>query len=422
MRDRRTKLIMLLSIAAAAFLYPALISTAAGTSASRVVWQRSKLKGPAEAKVPSETGRDYSRFTHNNPPHQQQCDSCHKFPSSNWKQIRKGDEAFADVTDYPEHSSCLSCHRQQFFRGATPSICSVCHVDPSPRNSARYPFPNPRPIFDASAKGQSEFSEYKVYFPHEKHEGMFGQARPSIEPERFARLVMASFQQESTAKGQETRPTKNSSCLKCHQDYKPQGESDEEFVTKPPKDLPETAFWLKKGTFKTTPQEHALCFTCHSQEGGLIPAATDCGTCHKLLSPAQIVARRETHGDFDPKMAAAMGITDKTTLEKWRRREAVKFRHEWVIHADLSCTDCHNTAKVNTLDQKGPEVPVLSCGGSGSGCHITATSDEGGALNTEFDQKKADPVFQCTKCHAFLGKRPAPESHISALAAIKNKK
>jgi hypothetical protein len=422
MRERRTKLMMLLSIAAAAFLYPALISTATGTSGSRVVWQRSKLKRTTEAKVPRDTGRDYSRFTHNNPPHQKQCDSCHKFPSSNWKQVRKGDEAFADVTDYPQHSSCLGCHRQQFFSGSPPSICRVCHIDPSPRNSARHPFPNPRQLFDASTKGQSEFSEYKVYFPHEKHQGMFGQAWPTLEPERGLRLVLASFHQENAAKDQETQPTKNSSCLKCHQDYKPQGESDKEFVTKPPKDLPETAFWLKKGTFKTTPQDHALCFTCHSQEGGLTPAATDCGTCHKLLSPAQIVARRETHGDFDPKMAAAMGITDKTTLEKWRRREAVKFRHEWIIHADLSCTDCHNTAKVNTLDQKGPEVPVLSCGGSGSGCHITATSDEGGALNTEFDQKKADPVFQCTKCHAFLGKRPAPESHISALAAIKNKK
>ncbi|MEK6302398.1 MAG: cytochrome c3 family protein [Acidobacteriota bacterium] len=417
MRDRRTKVIILIPLAAA-FLYPVLISTAAGTSASRGIWQGSKPKRTTGAKVP--TGRDYSKFTHNNPPHQQKCDSCHKFPSSNWKLVRKGDEAFADVTDYPEHSSCLPCHRQQFFSGATPSICRVCHVDPSPRNSARYPFPNPRPLFDASKKGQSEFSEYKVYFPHEKHEGMFGQSRPAIEPERGFRLVRASFQQEPVAKGQETQ--KNRSCVKCHQDYKPQGESDEEFVTKPPKDLPESAFWLKKGTFKTAPQDHALCFTCHSQEGGLTPAATDCGTCHKLLSPAQLVARRETHGDFDPKIAAAMGITDKTMLEKWRRREAVKFRHEWVIHADLSCADCHTTAKINTVDAKGPEVPVLSCGGAGTGCHVTATSDDGGALNLEFDQKKSDPGFQCTKCHGLLGKRAAPESHISALAAIKNKK
>ena len=413
---------MLLLVGAAAISYTDLASTAPGRSSSGELWQRSRPKRTAEATVPRETGRDYSRFSHNKPPHQQKCDACHKFPSSNWKSVRKGDEAFEDVTDYPEHASCLPCHRQQFFSGATPSICRVCHVDPSPRNSARFPFPNPRTIFDASAKGKSEFSEYKVYFPHQKHEGMFGQARPAIVPNRGLRLVMASFQNEAAAKAQETQPAKNTSCLKCHQDYKPQGESADEFVTTPPKDLPENAFWLKKGTFKTAPQDHALCFTCHSQEGGLSPSPTDCGACHKLLSPIQIAARNGPHGDFDPKLAADMGITDKTMLEKWRRREAVKFRHEWVIHADLSCTDCHNASKIDTLDEKGPQVAVLSCGGSGTGCHVTATSEDGGALNLEFDQKKSNPGFQCTKCHGLIGKRPAPESHLSALAAIKGKK
>lgn len=421
MSNRRTKLIVLLSIAALALLYPVLSSTA-GTSAFRALWQRPQPKKPTGASVPRAAGRDYSAFTHNIPAHQKKCDSCHKFPSSNWKEIRKGDEAFEDVTDYPEHSSCLECHREQFFKGPKPSICGVCHVDPSPRNSARYPFPNPRVVFDASTKGQSEFSEYKVYFPHDKHEGMFGQARPAIDPDRGWRLVRAFFRPEDAAGGQEPQPTNNASCVKCHQDYKPQGESAEEFVTAPPKDLPENGFWLKKGAFKTAPQDHALCFTCHSQEGGVTPAATDCAACHKLLSPAQIVARKEAHGDFDPKMALAMGITDKTMIEKWRRREAVKYRHEWVLHADLTCTDCHSTAKINTLDVNGPEVPVLSCGGAGSGCHVTATSDEGGALNAEFDQKKSNPGFECTKCHALLGARPAPESHIRALAEIKNKK
>jgi hypothetical protein len=422
MKNRTPKVIVLLSIVAA-FLYPVLIAAAARTGASPGVWQRPKPKGTTAPRVTPQTGGgEYSKFTHNNPAHQQQCSSCHRFPSSNWKQIRKADQAFPDVTDYPEHSSCLSCHRQQFFRGATPSICRVCHVEPSPRNSARHPFPNPREIFDASTKGQSEFSEYRVYFPHEKHEGMFGQGRPPIEPRRGLRLVIASFQPENVSKGQDAQVTKNAGCVKCHQDYKPQGESGEEFVTTPPKDLPENAFWLKKGTFKTAPQDHALCFTCHSQEGGLTPAATDCGACHKLLSPKQVVARTETHAEFDPKVAAAMGITDKTTLEKWRRREAIKFRHEWVLHADLSCTDCHNTPKINTLDEKGPEVQVLSCGGPGSGCHVTVTTDEGGALNTEFDQKKADAGFQCVKCHGLLGKRPVPQSHINALSAIGNKK
>ena len=58
---------------------------------------------------------DYSRFSHLTEQHRAACSSCHTFPSKNWKQVRKGDDAFADVTEYPEHQACLSCHRQQFF-------------------------------------------------------------------------------------------------------------------------------------------------------------------------------------------------------------------------------------------------------------------------------------------------------------------
>jgi Class III cytochrome C family len=211
---------------------------------------------------------------------------------------------------------------------------------------------------------------------------------------------------------------KNDSCLKCHQIYQQQGDSEEEFVTKPPKDLAENVFWLKKGTFRTTPQGHAICFTCHSQEGGLPPAANECGTCHKLISPGQALARKEAHGDFDPGMPAKMAITDRTTLEKWQRRDAVRFRHEWVTHVDLACADCHKVTDIDTLSESGPKVHVLSCGGGGSGCHIT---EDGGALNAEVAEKKSNPSFQCTKCHAIQGKQPVPQSHLSALTPVKTK-
>jgi hypothetical protein len=333
--------------------------------------------------------------------------------------VRKGDDAFPDVTDYPQHASCLQCHRQQFFSGATPSICTGCHTEPSPRNSSRNPFPNPRETFDASKKGHAAtFSEYRVYFPHDKHEGLFGRYRPRPEGERSSGLIAVSWSR--AARGQD-QSVKNDSCAKCHQTYQPQGDSDEEFVSKAPKDLAETAFWLKKGTFKTAPQGHTVCFTCHSQEGGLPPAASDCAICHKLISPDQAAARRATHGDFDPTMAAAMGITDRTTLEKWSKREAVRFRHEWVTHVDLACADCHKAASIDTLAEGGPKVQVLSCGGSGTGCHVTAKLEDGGALNAEVAEKRSNPTFQCTKCHAILGKQPVPQSHIAALTAVKDK-
>src|SRR4051812_5556091 len=58
----------------------------------------------------------FTEFPHNARQHSKlACNSCHKFPTANWKRVRKDDEAFPDVTDYPKHESCLSCHRQQFF-------------------------------------------------------------------------------------------------------------------------------------------------------------------------------------------------------------------------------------------------------------------------------------------------------------------
>ena len=49
-------------------------------------------------------------------------------------------------------------------------------------------------------------------------------------------------------------------------------------------------------------------------------------------------------------------------------------------------------AKMNTVDVQTLNVPVRSCGGA-EGCHVTATSDEGGILNYEIDQKKKEPEF-----------------------------
>jgi hypothetical protein len=383
--------------------------------------QRKRAKRPKRrAAAAAKEGKDYSHFTHLVEAHQQ-CDGCHKFPSANWKTVRKGDDAFPDVTDYPQHSSCLQCHQQDFFSGAVPSICRNCHIDPGPRGGARFPFPNPRELFDKSKRSQTDVSEYRVYFPHDKHESMWG-AVPR-ENQYGARVVLAAYWQDKPAakpeekKAEEKKPEdKNAVCAACHKTYQPQGDSDDEYVKKPPKDLPETAFWLKKGAYKTPPPGHSACFTCHSEDG--TPSSKDCGVCHKLMTGTYIKEQRQPHLDFDPKLAATMGITDRTDLDKWSRREAGRFRHEWVSHAELTCTDCHKLAAINTIDPKGPSVPVLSCGGSGSGCHITAKADDGGALNLEVDQKKANPGFQCTKCHIQLGKGPVPDSHLKALAAV----
>lgn len=347
---------------------------------------------------------DYSNFSHRTEQHQRACDSCHTFPSLNWKDVRKGDAAFPDVTEYPRHASCVGCHQQQFFSGAQPVICSVCHTNVSPRNHVRFPFPSLGETFYASKKGQDFSSDFQVNFPHDKHVEIVGSTQPGLETSSGVQFVRASFRQEGAAQAEK-------SCNVCHQTYQPQGNSSEEYATPPPKSLGE-AFWLKKGTFKTIPATHATCFSCHSQDSGIEPAPTACNTCHKLRTSAESLT-----ADFDPRLAATMGVADNLLLMIWRKRHSAgAFRHEGGMHPDQSCTACHHIATMNTLDEKSLRVSVLSCGG----CHIGASADDG-ALNFEVEKRKADPAFQCVKCHIRFGREPVPESHLKAIAAAQTK-
>jgi len=414
MRTRAIKLISLVFICSVGLGYLLFNSPIAGSTANGEQGQRNRAKRAPESKNVKPAARAYSKFSHNTAQHKLACDSCHKFPTANWNKVRTGDSAFPDITDYPQHPSCIGCHRKQFFTGAQPVICTVCHTNPSPRDSSRHPFPNPIEIFNASKEGQNAVSEFGISFPHDKHVDIVGESRANVSPGRF---IGVSFEQDKSAKSEpKAEESDPKSCAVCHKTYQPQGESDDEYVTKPPKDLADDAFWLKKGAFKTTPT-HAVCFTCHTQEG-LQPTSSDCNVCHKLLPPEKQIQVTRAHDDFDPKLAAAMGIKDKLMLERWSRRDTAKFRHEWIPHASLSCVSCHNVATLNTLDPK-TRTQAKSCGGTGTGCHIEATTD--GVLNLEFQKKNADPAFECTKCHVRNGKNPAPETHINAVAAATKK-
>jgi hypothetical protein len=378
--------------------------------------RRSRQTPRRTASAPARRPRvDYSNFDHATAQHRMACDSCHKFPSANWKEARRA-EAFPDVTEYPEHSSCLECHRQQFFarERPQPKICAVCHTGATPRNTARWPFPTLADAYDSSAKGRAASSDFGVSFPHDKHEGLFGELERQGGDARYVKTSFAG-----AAGARQDDPAKlNAACATCHQTFLPQGDSDDEFVTKPPKGLAEEAFWLKKGTFKTAPRDHASCFTCHSTDAGLAPAPNDCAACHKLLPPAERLSLTSAHDDFDPKLAAAMNVADRATLRRWAGREAARFRHEWPPH-DLACTACHKTAQMNAATPEGRRVSVLSCGGEGTGCHIEPTPD--GLLNTAVARKLADPGFVCTKCHVTNGRLPTPASHTSALPAATKK-
>lgn len=368
----------------------------------------------AEKKPQKKPPVNYSQFSHRTHVEKQKlaCDSCHKFPTKNWNNVRKGDAAFADVAEFPEHSSCLNCHREQFFARERPApvICSNCHVAVTPRDTARFLFPSLGDITDATKKRRDFVSEFGVGFPHDKHLDLIGANRPGRDQAERVRFVNAAYRQDKP-KDQEAE---SKSCPTCHLTYQPQGDSPEEYVTKPPKNLGD-AFWLKKGSFKTILNNHATCFGCHNPDAGVEPLPNSCNACHKLL-PAQSVAT-----DFDGKVPTTMGITDRTILDRWRRRvSSGTFTHEGGLHTTLGCTACHNIPTMNTVEPKTLKVAVKSCGGA-EGCHITATTDDGGALNYEIDQRKAKPEFQCTKCHLAFGSQPLPANHVEVIPKAEKK-
>lgn len=337
----------------------------------------------------------YTEFPHDQKAHQMECGKCHKFPSDNWKKVRIGNAAFPDITDYPKHQSCVNCHKQQFFKGTPPKICSICHTNPSPRDSSRHPFPNPREIFDTSKKGKTAESDFVVGFPHDKHIEIV-----SAHYSRPTAFINASFARVNRNMAGEE------SCSVCHQTMAPQRKSDDEYLTKPPANIGD-AFWLKKGTFKSSPIGHTVCFTCHSADTGILPAPETCSACHHLKPPHPVP-------DFDAKLAATMITDDKVMTDAWSiRHSAGAFRHEFFAHVDLSCSTCHNVLTMNTADPLTIKVSISSC----ATCHVTPTSDDGGALNYEIDQRKSNAAFQCVKCHITFGKLAVPKSHAEAIEA-----
>ena len=405
MKLRCTAPIAFTFVASLLVAMPRLVLNAASSSAKPAPHAQHQ-RPPKKVAVARKPRVDYSQFSHRTHVEQQKlaCDSCHKVPAKNWKQVRQGEAAFPDASDFPEHSSCLNCHRRQFFARERPApvICSNCHLAVSPRNTSRWLFPSLGDVTDPKVRRRDFVSEFGVGFPHDKHLDVV--SFNEFSRERNPPFVAVLFQEKK-------KDGPPASCPVCHQTYQPQGDSSEEYVTKPPKNLGDN-FWLKKGTFKTIPNSHTVCFTCHNPDSGLAPEPKDCSLCHKLLP-----GEPNVKVDFEPKRAIEMGITDKMILARWSRRiSAGAFRHEGGEHPDLNCMNCHNVAASNTLDLKTLKVPVRSCGGS-DGCHITAHTDDGGALNFEIEQKKKDPAFVCTKCHITFGRETVPENHLQAIPA-----
>jgi decaheme cytochrome c component MtrC/MtrF-like protein len=230
---------------------------------------------------------DYTKFSHSTPKHKSTCNTCHKLPTRAWSKVSQ----YPDITDYPDHDACVSCHRAQFFRGARPPICAVCHSKTSPRDEARYAFRNP-----------ASSSQFVIEFPHDRHQDVIAQQRSNPWPPKL--LAHA--------------PQQYNNCTICH-----------------------------AGTFvapyKASPTQHSSCFNCHwkSQE----PVAANCNGCHKLAPSPYIrqaapnrISRYFLHeGGGEKKQHIAECTTCHINITKSASLRGLK--------PDVpitSCTECHN--------------------------------------------------------------------------------
>jgi hypothetical protein len=361
--------------------------------------QRRRGARPRAARV------DYSNFSHRTPQHRQRsCDSCHRSPTANWATVRAKEAAFPDIADYPDHDSCIDCHRRQFYTGARPVICTVCHTVVSPRADARHPFQNPSELFAQSKKKRPEPSEFVVNFPHDRHQDVMARARPDVD--RRVGFVRVRLARQDVGR----KPV--DSCTICHRTFQPLGDSPEDYVTAPPPGLPENearvaAFWMKKGMLKTTPSGHASCFNCHWQDGGERPLSSDCAGCHTLAPALATPARRPPDADLAHPSAAA--LADAEMLERWSRRRVARFRHEVGKHAEVGCMGCHvsitSARRLDALD-----VPLLTC--ASARCH-GATKPSNNIIFREVELRRAPATanYQCAKCHINYGREPVPKSH-----------
>jgi hypothetical protein len=180
MKRQIITLAILLVLASAGFVCPRPASSSPPRAFEPEPQRRAQTRRRRRAPARTRARRvDYSKFSHRTPQHRARaCDTCHTVPTENWPRVRAKGEAFPDVTDYPGHASCMDCHRRQFFSGARPVICSVCHTNVSPRDGTRHPFRNPSEAFRQSRRKAQTPSEFDTVFPHDRHQDVMARLLP----------------------------------------------------------------------------------------------------------------------------------------------------------------------------------------------------------------------------------------------------
>jgi hypothetical protein len=407
-RSRRLIALALFAVLAGVlFMYPraGAIATAGGAAQ-----QQRRRRTPAARRprvsAAERRGINYSRFLHDSNHvrydrgRRANCDSCHTLSSP----------LQYDIKDYPNHPSCVNCHRQQFFTGARPLICTVCHKVSSPRDARRYAFPKP---------GTNVTREFPGHFPHGLHQDLLARTRRAPETFGDVRLVRASF----TAGAADATAQEN--CATCHALYDKTKKSEEGFF--PGAGWPDNML-AGVGTFRKIPEGregHRTCFVCHASAekswNSPSPVANDCAGCHSRQATGSPVSAQTgaAGGVILAAREEAQAVRVSFTNAPLPPRKVNTFQHEGGgeggSHRE-GCTTCHiNITRAQTLAVK-PDVPISSC----ALCHTTGgrksslKKDTDTTINSELkawlDSRKA-----CLSCHtAQTGSRPPPCSHYFA--------
>lgn len=394
-------------LATAMFVYTRASSIATAADPQQ---RRRTQSGRGTGRQPQTTRRrgvNYSRFLHDrhhvkyDKANRANCNECHSLASP----------LQFDIKDYPDHPSCVGCHRQQFFTGARPVICTVCHKVSSPRDDRRFAFPKP---------GTNVTREFPGHFPHGLHQDLLARTRPAPEFDAEPRFLRASFNRPSA----DVKTTEN--CATCHASYDKTKKGEENFFPGagwPDNMLPGVGTYRK---IPTGPEGHRTCFACHGSSAkewkSPEPVANNCAGCHiSKPAPSGATSLRPTAstGNLLTARQSAPPMKVSFTSAPLPPRRVPTFQHEGGgaggSHEE-GCTTCHiNITQEQTLVVQ-PDVPISSC----AICHIAGgkkSSLKKGTdttITTEMDawlsSRKA-----CLSCHtAEMGSRPPPCSHYYA--------
>jgi hypothetical protein len=406
-------------LATVMFVYPRTSSIA--NSSVEPQQQRRRRTPGSNRRAPAQTSRragvNYSRFLHDNnhvkydKANRANCSNCHTLNSP----------LQFDIKDYPDHPSCVNCHRQQFFVGARPVICTVCHKASSPRDERRFDFPKPN--VDVTR-------EFPGRFPHALHQDLLARSQSSPETIGAAAHYLVRTSSERGAAVADVRAEEN--CATCHARYDKTKKEEAGFF--PAAGWPDNML-AGVGTFRKIPngpEGHRTCFTCHasSEKGWSSPApvANDCAGCHSKSAPAAIAAVTQPkpapagQKSAPPALASLMKVSFTNVLLP--QRKVITFQHDGGGQSegaatgshDMACTVCHiNITQAQTLIVR-PDVPISSC----AICHIVGgrkSSLKKGTDTTITSEMEAWTSGRkaCLSCHTpEIGSRPPPCSHYYA--------